>query len=136
MPDGETHPVRSHRDAGMTLVEVIVAMTVFAVFAAAFAPIILQGFVIARSNAVQVVANQTAQEVLDAIVVQTTCTGILARGDEWAGDVPAIGGATLTVSVSLDSCPTSFPGTAHVTVVVAGDGAETTARTHVLVEGG
>lgn len=121
-------------DAGMTLIEVLVAMTIFALFAAAFAPIILQGFAIARDNAVQVIANQTAAEVVDAVVVQTSCAGIAARANDWSGGVDAPAGERLTVEVLVDSCPSTFPGTAHVTVRVSGTEVSTVAQTRVFVE--
>jgi len=122
-------------DAGMTLVEVIVAMTIFALFAAAFAPVILGGLANARRSAVQVTANQTAAEVVDAVVVETTCTAITARGADWASGVDAAGGAHLDVEVVVADCPTTFPATVGVTVRVTGGDASATAATLVLVQG-
>jgi len=127
---------RPGEDAGMTLVEVIVAMTIFAIFAAAFAPIILGGLVNARRNSVQVTANQVAAQVVDAVVVETTCAGIGARALDWAEGVEAAGGARLDVEVVVDDCPTSFPATVGVTVRVAGGEVSATAATRVLVQGG
>ena len=119
----------------MTLVEVLVAMTIFGLFAAAFAPIILQGLVIAQRSAVQVTANQTVGEIIDAVVVETTCTAIAARASNWSGGVEANGGVHLAVDVVIDACPTAFPDTVHVAVAVTGGDVAARAETLVVVQG-
>ncbi len=127
--DGPASP-----DGGMTLVEVLVALTIFALFAAAFAPVILQGLVLAQRSAVQVAANQTAGEIIDAVVVETTCTAIATRANDWSGGVDAAG-AHLDVDVVIGTCPTTFPATVHVAVAVTGGDAAARAETLVLVQG-
>lgn len=120
-------------DAGLGMIEVVVAMFMLALVAIAALPLLLNGMQRAAENSALATATQLVNEQLQlARIEPETCASIEAFATRPVGDLPDAGDAVLRVDRDLGDCPDGttadpFPGTIRLTVTVVdtAGGAET-----------
>jgi len=124
---------RRRYESGFTLLEPVIAMFLLMIVAVAFLPILINSLVQTSRNSEVVSATSLANHAIEDERAQTTCAGLSALDQTTSS-----GSAVLRVVRQFGSCPSAFPGTAQVTVVVtdATTGAvEATAATLIFVTG-
>lgn len=125
-------------DAGLTLVEIVVAMFVLAVLAIAMVPLLTQGLLQARHNATVASATQIVEEKLDDGLSTTKCSA-LATGSDTSYD-DGRGVDLIVTMVRVDPCPGAYPDTVRYSVSVAtadapGDALASASTLILLTEG-
>ncbi len=107
------------RQAGVSLVEIVVAMFLFAVMSVAILPLMIGAVQASATNRDLVAANSLANAQLATLQIAfpnsaaNPCSSVLARAASGIFD-PSKSGAT--ASISVGACPTSYPATVSVTV--------------------
>ncbi len=131
----ETLPAEAGTDdAGIGMIEIVVAMFMLALLALSFAPLLAGTLRLAAGNADRTTATELVERQLAEARGQTaTCAGLTAYA---ASPVPTsrTGRGVVLTSARDVVCPPTYPGTARVTVRVTADGATlATASTLVYV---
>lgn len=121
-------------ESGFTLLEPVIAMLLLMIVAVAVLPILTNSLVQSSRNAEVVSATALGNRAIEDERAQTSCGALTAL------DQTSTSGSTRALRVvrQLGSCPSSYPGTVRVTVLVtdAGTGTvETSATTLVFVTG-
>lgn len=112
---------RDAADAGIGLVEIVVAMFLLAILAVSFLPLLVDALRASVRNSSVATANSIMSEQLDsASAVGRTCDALVA----WAaGTVPAVTddrGTVYSPDRVVTGCPAAtYPSSARVTVSVA-----------------
>ena len=118
---------------GFTLLEPVIAMLLLMIVSVAVLPILVNSLVQTSRNAEVVSATSLANHAIEDERAQTTCAGLTTLDQ-----TSTSGSASLHVVRQIGTCPTSFPGTARVTVVVsdtATGAVEASATTLVFMTG-
>jgi len=106
-------------DDGFGLIEVVVAMLLFAVIAMAILPLAVQATKLSAANRDAVSSHAAASSALAALRAQFPDDGANSCASVRAASVPAASGETgIVADASADPCPTSYPATVTVTVDV------------------
>ncbi|MGV8908558.1 MAG: type II secretion system protein [Propionicimonas sp.] len=105
--------------SGVSLVEIVVAMFLFAVMSVAVLPLIMGAVQVSATNRDLVAANSLANAQLALLTTtfpssaENACAAIVAKAA--SGILDPSGSATLA-SIAVGTCPSSYPAT--VTVIV------------------
>lgn len=130
-------------DAGVSLVEIMVAMLILAMLAVAFLPILIQGLKVSAVNATRATAVQLAHDQIELIRSQGTDCSVVEALDSGTAPVVAVRdsrGVSLAVTRHVAPCPTlagAYPTTVKVAITVAREDTHailSTAETLVLVD--
>ena len=123
-------------ESGIGLIEIVVSMFLIALLAMAFLPLLIQSLRASTTNTSASIATQLVGQQLEQLrTVPTTCAAV----STFLGSDPAAvvddRGVILTIDRQLvGACPTAYPGTVKVRVVVTSDGtALSEASTLVMV---
>lgn len=131
---------RSSDDAGLGLVEIVIAMMLMLILAVAFLPILIQGLKATAVNATRATASQLAHDQIEkARAANSDCSDIQDIAAIPVDSVIDTRGVTLSVVSVAGACPTSYPGTmSYVVTITRTDTNEqlTVANTLILVENG
>jgi type II secretory pathway pseudopilin PulG len=109
----------SGSQAGISLVEVIIAMFILALMSVAVLPLMIGGVQASATNRDLVAANSLASAQLADLQAAfpnsavNSCAAVEAKAASGTPD-PAASGAT--ASISVGTCPSSYPGTVTVSV--------------------
>ncbi len=127
---------RAEGDAGIGLVEILIAMMILAIIAIAILPVLMQGLQLSASNATFASATAIVNGQLEDARSKETCAGITPI---YATDTDARG-VVLKIVRTVGACPAaaaSYPASIPVTVTVtrADTGLIISARSSVYVEG-
>lgn len=119
----ETAARAAPHDEGFGLVEIMVAMMMFAVLSVAFLPLLIQGLQLSADNATRATATQILHDRLEAARVQSVkCTEVRAAlNTVVVSPTEDPRGIQFQVTTTVPACPTaaaSYPGTIKVTVEV------------------
>lgn len=112
-------PERSDREAGVSLVEIVVAMFLFAVMSVAILPLMIGAVQASATNRDLVAANSLANAQLATLQIafpnsaQNQCSSVLATA---ASGIPDPSKSGAMASISFGTCPSSYPATVSVTV--------------------
>lgn len=125
-------------DAGFTLIEVVVAMFVLAIFALALIPAFITGFRATATNTTLATANQVVATQIDAAQTLSKPTCDALQGYQVQTVLPVVDqrGVSLQAVRLPITCPATYPGIAKVTVQVHVTGNATvisSATTYVLL---
>ena len=124
-------------DAGFTLIEVVVAMFVLAIFALALIPAFITGFRATATNTTLATANQVVgAQVDDAQSRTATCAALQAYQAETIAPVVDQRGVSLQAVRKPITCPLTYPGVAKVIVQVTVTGQTTvisSATTYIML---
>ena len=105
--------------AGVSLVEIVVAMFLFAVMSVAVLPLMIGAVQASASNRDLVAVTSLANAQLAALATsfpnsaENSCAAVVAAASSGVVD-PSGSGAT--ASVTVGTCPSSYPATVQVTV--------------------
>src|SRR3954447_4543162 len=131
----ETLPAQAGSDdAGIGMIEIVVAMFMLALLALSFAPLLAGTLRLSAANSDRTTAAELVERQLSEARSQTaTCAGLTAYATSPAP--AARTGRNLVLSSTRSvTCPSTYPGTARVTVRVSASGAVlATASTLVFV---
>jgi len=106
-------------DAGLTLIEIVVAMMLIAILSVAFLPVLIQGVRVAATNATRSTANQLVQQHLETARAQADdCSNITTLAAAAVSNVVDPRNVTLVTTRTAGACPGSYPGTVSFTVSV------------------
>lgn len=126
---------RADGDAGMGLVEILIAMMVLAIMVIAILPILIQGLKLSSSNATFASATAIVNGQLEDARSKTSCAAINPTNTT-ASDAR---GVVLKIVRTVGTCPApaNYPASIPVAVTVtrADTGLIISARTSVYVEG-
>lgn len=136
---------RIEDEAGIGLIEIVVAMFVLAILSICLLPLLIQGSVQSAKTAAIASASQLVnRQIVLARSAPATCTTLANLGSVPVGAASVYRGVPLTLTNTVSSCPTapaptaSTPGTVSFTVTVtrSDTGATlSTATTLILVSG-
>ncbi|WP_210479832.1 hypothetical protein [Naasia sp. SYSU D00948] len=119
-------------DAGIGLIEIVIAMFVLALLALSFAPLIAGSPPLAAGSADRATAAELVERQLAEARGQTaTCSGITAYAAAPALAASTGRGIALTSSRTV-TCPPAYPGTARLTVSVSGGGSVLASATTLI----
>jgi Tfp pilus assembly protein PilV len=110
-------------DAGIGMIEIVVAMFMLALLALSFAPLLAGTLRLSASSADRTTAAELVERQLAEARAQTaTCAGLTTYAASPA-PAAATGRGVVLNSTRTVACPATYPGTARVTVAVraAGD---------------
>jgi type II secretory pathway pseudopilin PulG len=116
-PDPPEHPWDG--EAGVSLVEIVVAMFLFAVMSVAVLPLMMGAVQASTTNRDLVAVNNLASAQLATLEAgfpnsaENSCAAVAATAANGIAD-PSGSGAT--ASITIGACPSSFPATVTVTV--------------------
>jgi prepilin-type N-terminal cleavage/methylation domain-containing protein len=110
-------------DEGLSLLEVVIAMLLFAVLALAILPLAMQAAKLSATNRDSASANSFASGQLQAIralypdipTATTTCTAVASSAATGIADPAKTG---LVADVTVDTCPSAYPSIVTVSVTV------------------
>ncbi|GAA5037199.1 prepilin-type N-terminal cleavage/methylation domain-containing protein [Microbacterium fluvii] len=117
-----------HADDGFSLIEVVIAMFLFAVISLAILPLAIQAAALSTVNRDEAAANAFASSQLAVIRSSypddgtNACSGVRAKQFTQKKDPAETG---LTANLVVSACPTSYPGVVTITAKVF-DPAEST----------
>lgn len=118
MNSADTEHARS-RDEGFGLVEIVVAMLLLAIIAAAFLPVLATTLVQSARNVTTTSATQLVNDQLErARNADSTCAGLQVFAGETVQDVVDSRSVPLHIQRTLGACPASYPGTVKFTATV------------------
>jgi len=131
-------PNSSENEAGLSLIEIMVAMFLLAILAVAFIPVLITGLKTSAMNATQATAAQLAGSVIEHARSRAPKCVDLAAYLAGAPETSSSHGTTLTANAtSTMACSSisSYPVTVPVTVTVTDDSGTsyTTASTRILL---
>lgn len=117
-PRVESPEQLTNGEAGVSLVEIVVAMFLFAVMSVAILPLMMGAVQASAANRDLVAANSLANKQL--ALLQTTfpnsaensCAAVVLKAINGTTDLSWSG----TTSISVGPCPSSYPATVTVTV--------------------
>lgn len=119
-------------DSGIGIVEVVIAMFLLALLAAASLPLFVSALQLSNTGSTVTTATQLVDEQLTQARAQASTCGALTTFAATAVPSTTDGAGRTLVSSRTVSCPASYPGTARVTVTVrAGSSVVATAATLV-----
>lgn len=122
-------PERAHADDGVSLVEIVVAMTVLALIAVAFLPMLVTGLKLSATNSSVTTATQLVSEQMNLARSQpSTCAALTTFTNSATVTTTDGNGKVLTTSRSLGTCPTGS-GTVSFTASVTASGSSTVLAT-------
>ena len=107
------------RQAGVSLVEIVVAMFLFAIMSVAVLPLMIGGVQASATNRDLVAVNSLANAQLATLETifpnsaENSCAAVVAAAASGVAD-PSGSGAT--ASITVGTCPSSYPATVTVTV--------------------
>lgn len=114
-----------NRDAGFGLVEIVVSMSLLALLAVAFLPLLIESLRVSVTNSKVATANQILSEQLDAIaLVDRTCAAFDAFESAVIPTVTDERGTVYQADREVTGCvPASYPAavTVVLTVSIVGD---------------
>ena len=118
-------PSLTSDDAGIGLIEIVVAMFMLAVLSLTFLPILIQGVKQAGENGTRATATQFVQHQMEnARAQQGDCSDVgLLASTATATDTRNV---ALVTTVVVGACPASYPGTVKVTATVKKQGSSNT----------
>ena len=99
LPD-YTNPKR-HSDAGMGLVEIIVALLIFAMLSAAFIPVLIQNIKLSHRNAIIAETSHVVNDMVErhrALASSNDCTGFMSKIEDTEFEVR---GAKVEVKIKV-----------------------------------
>lgn len=105
--------------AGVSVVEVVVAMFILAVMSVAVLPLMIGAVQASVANRDVVAANSLANAQLANLEVtfpnssENSCADVAAMA---ASGITDLSGSGATASITVGACPSSYPGTVAVTV--------------------
>jgi type II secretory pathway pseudopilin PulG len=138
--DEKTTARRTSDDAGLGLVEIVIAMMLMLILAVAFLPILVQGLKATAVNATRATAAQLAHaQVERARAANADCSDVQALANTPVDPVVDPRNVTLAIVSVAGACPASYPGTvSYVVTITRTDTNEqlAVANTLVLVENG
>jgi type II secretory pathway pseudopilin PulG len=102
-------------DAGVTLLETVVAMFVLMIFAVGVLPILTQSLLQSVHNSELVTATSLASQAIEDARAQTNCSALTALNQTVTARPNVILRTVRTIAV----CPTTFPATVKVSVTVS-----------------
>jgi hypothetical protein len=112
--------LRLGKDAGVSVVEIVIAMFVLALMSISVLPLLIGGVQTSAVNSGGVAANALAESELVALQTEfpnaaaTACSTVTAKATTGITD-PSGSGATADIQVG--SCPTTYPGVVSVVVL-------------------
>lgn len=110
-------------DDGFTVIEVVIAMLLLAVIAIMLIPALIGATKVSAQNTTLATASQLAgQQIDEARSREATCAALQAYQAETVAPVVDARGVSLQATRDAITCPSSYPGTATVTVSVARTG--------------
>lgn len=119
------HHARDHDlDEGFSLIEVVVAMLLFALISVALLPLAISAVQLSVVNRDQVAANTFASAQLQAVRAdfgddaENSCTAVRALAGTGLPD-PA--GTGLAADLTVSACPAAYPDVVTVTAAVRDD---------------
>jgi type II secretory pathway pseudopilin PulG len=116
-----THDERA-ADRGIGIVEIVIAMFLLALLAAATLPLFVGALRLAAGNSSVTTATQLVDEQLTQARAQTTtCSALTAFATTATTNVTDGTGKSLATTRTL-TCPASYPGTARFTATVQASG--------------
>lgn len=118
-------------DSGLGLVEIVVAMFLFAIMAVAFLPAIIRGYEATRTNTTLSTATQLLSGQLESLRTTSgpSCASLLIFN---ATPVTDDRGVALRPTRTV-TCPLAYPGTARVVVGMVNDANSPIATATTLV---
>lgn len=105
--------------AGVSLVEIVIALFLFAVMSAAVLPLMIGAVQVSATNRDLVAVNSLANAQLATLETrfpnsaENSCTAVAA---EAASGIADPSGSGATASIAVGTCPSSYPGTVTVRV--------------------
>ncbi|MDQ1574638.1 MAG: hypothetical protein QOH44_2197 [Actinomycetota bacterium] len=102
-------------DAGVTLLETVIAMFVLMIFAVGVLPILTQSLLQSVNNSELVTATSLASQAIEDAKAQTSCSALTALNQTVTARPNVILRTVRTIAV----CPTTFPSTVKVSVTVS-----------------
>lgn len=133
--------LREGHDAGIGLIEIVVAMMILALLAIAVLPMLVQGVRTSSKNATLATASQLAGQDIDLVrTLSADCASVSAFDDGPSRIAADARGVALEIRRSVGACPAAadYPGVVRVTILVATVDAPATvlatATTLVLLE--
>jgi type II secretory pathway pseudopilin PulG len=97
-------------DAGLGLVEVVIAMFLFAIIALAAIPVLIQGMRTSADNATMATAAQLAsRDIESARSVAASCSALRSYATTAASTTTDERGIRYTMARSVGPCPTTLP---------------------------
>jgi len=107
-------------EAGLGLIEIVIAMFLFLLLAVAFLPLLVNGLRSSASNSTLATATQLVEQQLQkARAVGATCAAVQSFTSTVPAPVTDPRGVVLYPQVTpVASCPASYPGTVSVSVKV------------------
>ena len=123
---------RAHSDAGLTLVEIVVAMFVLAILAISLAPLLIMGMQASVRNATLAAATQFANDRINIADSRSpVCADVVATaGTDEMIDARNV---TLRATTTVGSCPAGVGTVTVSTVVIRTDTNEELATADSLV---
>jgi type II secretory pathway pseudopilin PulG len=110
---------RSQRDEGFGLAEIVVAMLLLAIIAAAFLPVLATTVVQSARNVTLTTATQMVNDQLERARGQAaTCAALQAYAGETVLDIVDSRAVPLRTTRTVGACPSTYPGTISVTATV------------------
>jgi type II secretory pathway pseudopilin PulG len=116
-PESPEHPLDGQ--AGVSLVEIVVAMFLFAVMSVAVLPLMMGAVQASATNRDLVAINSLANSRLAMLEAafpnsaENSCAAVAATA---AGGIADPSGSGATASITVGTCPSSYPATVTVTV--------------------
>lgn len=130
----------SVRDAGFSLIEIVVSMFILGLLAIALIPLLIQGIKQSAQSAAVASATQLVNSQLDLARAQSpTCSGVIGAPSAPVGSASDYRGVPLQLTATTGACPTpvpttTAPGTISYTVkVVRLDTGKTLAQASTLI---
>ena len=110
-------------EAGLGLVEIVVAMFLLALLAVAFAPFLIGAMKTAVQNTAVATGSQLLGQELDLLrATPPYCDRVTAFGAAPAVAVTDDRGTTYQPSRTVQGCPADYPGLVRVTVTITAEG--------------
>ncbi|WP_158603945.1 type II secretion system protein [Cryobacterium tepidiphilum] len=124
-----------HSDAGFGLIEVVVALMLFALLAVMMLPTLVNSLHNSTKNTTLATATQLLDEQLElARAAGDTCAALNGYESSAVSPVSDERGVTYAAVRSVDCPASAYPGTVKVTVTVSVDGSATpTAQASTLI---
>jgi len=110
---------RLSAEEGVGLIEIVVAMTLLAIIAISFLPVLIQGLKLSANNATRATAVQLANNQMETARSQgEDCSTITDLGPVAVPTTTDPRGVALAVTRTIGACPATYPGVVQFSVRV------------------